>query len=323
MVSRRTLLAGAVCCLALRGVAAQRRIYRIAYFAPGVDSPARGRDAFFARLEELGYRVGHNLTVDYRFAEGRLDRLPALAREVVAAKPDLIYSLSTQTTLAASRATGTIPIVFIAVTDPQGAGLVRSLRAPGTNVTGISNQADEAQVKLLQLLKDVFPSAVDVAVLYNPLNESEARVLRALAQASAPLGLRLRTLEASRPEEFAPAFRRLAAKRPDVLFVMAGPLADTERERIVALARDGRIAAVYGLSGFADAGGLMAYSFDFADQNRAAAGIVDKVLRGTNVAEIAVEQPTRFELVLNLATAKAQGIRFPSQVLLRADRLIQ
>jgi putative tryptophan/tyrosine transport system substrate-binding protein len=303
---------------------AQQRIYRIGYLSPlSVAASAPTRAAFFNRLEELGYRAEHNLVVDHRTADGRLDLLLGLAAELVALKPDILFAVGTQATLVASKATATIPIVFVAVTDPEGLGIVKSLRQPGGNATGLSNQADEQQLKLLQLVKEIFPAASDVAILYNPLNATEVRTLSALKQAAATLGLNLRVIEARAPRDFTPAFKLLKAKRPDVLYVMAGPLMFTERARIVALANSQHQAAVYGLDGFAEVGGLMSYSFSLTEQHRAAAAFIDKILKGASPAVLPVEQPTRFELVLNLRTAKALGMSFPAAVLVRADRVIE
>ncbi len=324
MTSRRAILIGAASLIMTGRGGAQTRIYRIGYLGPSsAAATAPNRVAFSSGLEALGYRAGLNVAVEYRFAEGRLDRLPGLAAELVALKPDILFASGTQATLAASKATGTIPIVFVAVTDPNGLGIVKSLRQPGTNATGLSNQSHEFQLKLLQLVKDAFPDASDMAVLYNPLNVTEPRTLSALKQAGAKLGLNVRAIEAKAPGDFVPAFKLLKAKRPGVLYVIGGPLMFQERERIVALANGQHQAAVYGLSAFAEAGGLMSYSFRLIEQHRAAASYIDKILKGANPAALPVEQPTRFELVLNLRTAKAQGISFPSAMLVRADRVIE
>ena len=230
LTSRRTLLVGAVS-LAVAGPAgAQTRTYHMGYLAPG-DGAGPSPAALFAALEEVGYRKGQNLVVQQRFADGRLDRLPSMATELVLLKPDILVSTGTQATLAASKATTTIPTVFVAVTDPVGQGIVKSLRQPGTNATGLSNQADEAQIKLLQLVKEVFPEASDVAILYNPLNAPEVRTLSVLQKAGSTLALNVRTIEARTPEDFAPAFKKLKGRRADVLYVMAGPLADMQRDR--------------------------------------------------------------------------------------------
>jgi ABC-type uncharacterized transport system substrate-binding protein len=323
MTTRRTILIGAASLVMMGRGDAQQRTYRLGYLTGGAAAAyAPNRDALLSRLEQLGYREGHNLVVDIRFADGQLDQLPAMMAELVALKPDILFAFGTEATLVASKATKTIPIVFGGVTDPEGLGIIKSLRQPGTNATGLSNQADEFQVKLLQLVKEAFPATSDVAILYNPLNTPELRTLRVLKQAGLTLGLHLRAIEAKTAGDFLPAFKLLKAKRPDVLYVMAGPLMGTQREHIVALANGQRQATVYGLAGFAEVGGLMSYSFNLIEQHRVAAAFIDKILRGANPAVLPVEQPTRFELVLNLRTAKALGISFPSAVLIRADRVI-
>lgn len=322
-LTRRAILTAIGSLALVRNATAQPRTYRLAYLAGGspvANSPYQR--ALVGRLEELGYREGQNLMIERRFADGRLERLPALAAALVQHKPDVLFATSTQATLAAVQATRTIPIVFAAVTDPEGLGIVKSLRQPGTNATGVSNQGDELQVKLLQLIREVFPSAMTVAVLHNPLNTSEVRIVAALKPAAATLALRLRPLEAASPESFEPAFQRLKAERPDVLYVLAGPLMFSQRERIVALANALRQPAVYGLREFVDAGGLMSYSFDLIEQHRIAAAVVVRILKGESPGAIPVEQPIRFELTLNRRAAQAQGVKFPEAVLLRADRVI-
>jgi putative ABC transport system substrate-binding protein len=319
------MLAGAGAALAMTGWAsAEQRVHRLAYLvgnAPDDNAPYRG--ALFGRLAELGYREGHNLVIERRFAEGKFDRLPALAAELVALKPDVMLAGGTNAALAASKATRTIPIVFVAVADPVGMGIIKTLRHPGTNATGLSNQADEFQVKLLQLLKEAFPSASRVAILHDPLNPSLLHTVATLKQAGPTLGLDLRVIEVRSPADLVASFKVLKAERPDVLYVLSSAFFNTQRIRIVELANGQRQVAVYGLTEFADAGGLMSYSFSVIEQFRSAATFIDKILKGAKPAELPVEQPTRFELVLNLKTAKAQGVSFPPAVLLRADRVIE
>ena len=325
MTSRRAILIGAASLVAASRASTQQGNYRMGYLSAGATTTAAPYSkALLSRLEELGYRPGHNLAVERRFADSQLDRLPELAAELVALKPDILFAAGTQATLALSKTTRTIPIVFAAVTDPVGLGIVKSLQQPGTNATGLSNQADEFQTKLLELVKDAFPTADEVAVLHNPLNEAEVRlILPQLKQAGATLGLNLRMVGVRTPGELVPVFELLKAKRPDVLYVLGNPLTFAEHQRIVALANAQRQAAVYGFAEFAEAGGLMSYSFSLIAQHRAAADFVNKILRGANPAVLPIQQPTRFELVLNLKTAREQGISFPSRVLLRADRVIE
>jgi putative ABC transport system substrate-binding protein len=212
--------------------------------------------------------------------------------------------------------------VFAAVSDPVGMGVIKALRQPGTNATGLSNQADELGLKLWQLLREAFPAASRVAVLHDPSNVPNARMLPRLKQTGATLALNLRVVEARSPQDLVAAFGVLKSERPDVLYVLAAAFFFSQRRRIVEMANDQRQLAVYGLTEFADAGGLMSYSFSLIEQFRSAATCIDKVLRGANPAELPVEQPTRFELVVNLRTARAQGVTFPSALLLRADRVI-
>ena len=305
-------------------VRAQLRTYRMGYLGSSSSAAtSHFQKALFGRLEELGYREGRNLVVERRFADGRLERLPALAAELVALKPDLLFSAASQATLAAAKATSTIPVVFVAVPDPVGQGIVKSLGRPSTNATGLSSQNVEIHAKRLQLLKEAFPSASRVVVLHNPLNTYELSVLAILKSVSATLALQLRVIEARSPEEITQAFKTFQAGQPDVLYVIESPLTFTERDRIVELANNYRLAAVYGLNEFAEAGGLISYSLNLIEHYRAAARFIDKILKGAKPADLPVEQPTRWEMVINLRTAKAQAIRFPPAVLLRADRVIE
>ena len=300
------------------------RSYRLAYLVPA--SPAANelnQRALFGGLAELGYREGHNLVIDRRFAEGRLHQLPALAAELLALKPDVFFAGGSQATLAVSKATTTVPIVFVAVSDPVAMRIVKSLQRPGTNATGLSNQAEEFQIKTLQLLKEVFPSASRVALLHDPTNQPLVLMLPTLKQAAATLALNLRVIEARSPEDLVPAFELLKAERPDVLYVLSAAFFVSQRGRIVELVNAQRQVTVYGQNEFADAGGLMAFSFNTIEQYRASAAFIDKILKGANPADLPVEQPTRFDLVLNLKTARAQGVTFPRAVLLRADRVIE
>ena len=322
--TRRQVLTGAASVAMARWASAVQRPYRLAYLVPASRAANEvNQRALFGALAELGYREGQNLVVERRFADGRLDRLSVLAAELVALKPDVFFAAGSQATLAASKATTTVPIVFVAVSDPVGMRVVKSLRRPGTNATGLSNQAEDFQVKALQLLREVFPSASRVALLYDPTNPPLVQILPTLNRTAATLGMNLRTIEARSPEDLVPAFELLKSQRPDVLYVLSAAFFVSERGRIVELVNAQRQVAVYGHIDFADAGGLMAFSFDTAEQYRASATFIDKILKGANPAELPIEQPTRFDLVLNRKTATAQGVMFPHSVLLRADRVIE
>jgi putative ABC transport system substrate-binding protein len=274
-------------------------------------------------LRKLGYSEGENLIVERRFAEGRLERLPALAAELVALKPDVIFAGASQAALAAAGATGTIPIVFVAVSDPVGLGIVKTLARPGTNATGLSAQNIEVHSKRLQLLKEVFPSASRVTVLHNPLNVVERQMLAVLKEASRSLNIEMRILEIRSEQEFDGVFKSLDSQRPDVLYVLESPFSFLHRARIVDLVNARRLHAVYGLHDYVHAGGLMSYSFPLLEHYRTGAEFVSKILKGAKPADIPVEQPTRFELVVNLKTAKAQGVIFPAAILARADWMIE
>jgi putative ABC transport system substrate-binding protein len=326
VTTRRQLLvgSGAALFLAAARVNAQSRIYRMGFLS--AQSPAaiaHLQMSLFTELRKLGYTEGQNLIVERRFAEGRLERLPALARELVALKPDVIFAGASQAALAAARATSTIPIVFVAVSDPVGLGIVKSLARPGTNATGLSAQNIEVHSKRLQLLKEVFPSASRVTVLHNPLNVVERQMLAVLKEASGSLNIELRILEIRSEQEFDVAFKTLDSQRPDVLYVLESPFTFLHRARIVELVNARRLHAVYGLHDYVHAGGLMAYAFPLLDHYRTGAEFVAKVLKGAKPADLPVEQPTRFELIINLKTAKVQDVTFPPAILTRADRVIE
>ena len=325
-MQRRQLLVRSLLLVLLTGsrAEAQPRIYRLAYLSQGNEREAsQGWNTLAERLEALGYREGRNLVVERRHADGQLERLPALAAELVAHKPDLILTSASFAALAASKATSTIPIVFTFVGDPVGMGIVKSLGRPGTNATGLSGQSLELIAKRLQLLKEVAPSISRVAVLHDPLNAISVTILAQLRETSKALGLVLRAVEVKSPQEFAAALKALEAERPDALYVMEGPRPATQIERIVEFANGLRVPAIYGDTSHSDAGGLMSFSWNAIDQWQRAATYIDRILRGTKPADLPVELPLQFEVVLNLKTANALGVRFPQTVLLRASRAIE
>ena len=300
------------------------RAYRMAYLGSGSDAgSAHLQNDLFAGLRELGYAEGENLVVERRFADGAFERLPGLAAELVALRPDVLFVTGTQGAVAAAQATRTTPIVFASVSYPVGMGLVRTLKNPGTNLTGLANQSDVLSRKRLELLKEVFPRSARVAVIHNPHNAVEALILAAIAEASGRLKLELTLVQVKTEQDYAQAFSELRSNRPDALYVIENPLSFTNRERIVDGVSGQRLPAVYGLAEFAGAGGLMSYSYSLPGQVRAAAKFVDRIFQGAKPADLPVELPAYFELVLNLRTAKAQGVRFPKAVLARADRVIE
>jgi putative ABC transport system substrate-binding protein len=293
----------------------------------GVTSPSDRPpllDAFRQRLRELGWVEGQNIVIDYRYAEDRVDRLPDLAAELVRLKVDLIVSFGTQGVTAAKNATETTPIVMIAVRDPVGTGLIASLAHPGGNVTGVSGYAGlESVAKQLELLKVTVPKIRRVAILSNPTNAYHQLAIREVNVAARSLGVQLQLLEARGPNEFDGVFAAMAKERVGALLVLSDAMFSSHRTRLADLAARSRLPAAYGNSESVEAGGLMSYGPSFLDLFRLAATYVDQILKGAKPATLPVEQPTKYELVINLKTAKALGLTIPESVLLRADHVIE
>ncbi len=280
-------------------------------------------EAFRQGLRELGYVEGQNVAIEYRFGEGRPERLPALAAELVRLKVDVIVATSPPAPEAAKQATSTIPIVAAATGDPVAEGLVASIARPGGNITGLASISPEVVGKQLELLKEVAPKVSRVAVLQNPSSQGHPFVLRQAEGAARALGVQLHILQARTPPEIDAAFAAMRSQRAGGVLVLRDPLFFTRRTQIAALAAKSRLPAVYGNREHAEAGGLMAYGASGAHMFRRAATYVDKILKGAKPADLPVEQPTRFELVINLKTAKALGLTIPQLVLIRADQVIQ
>ena len=296
----------------------------MAYLGPTTDAgSAHLQHALFARLHDFGYVEGKNLLVERRFAEGEYDRLEALAAELVAFKPDVLFVSGTQGAIAVSRVTRSIPVVFVTVSYPVAMGLVRSLAYPGTNMTGLVNPSDLLSRARLHLLKDLVPKAKKVAVLHNSQNAVESLMLAAIREANEKLRMSLAQLAVTSEQDLSMAFDALSGMRADGLYVIESPLNFMHRARIIESVSEEYLPAVYGFSEFAEAGGLMSYSTSLVEQFRVAADFIDKILRGAKPAELAVAQPARFELVINLKTAKALDITIPRSVLRRADRVIE
>src|SRR5262245_22180290 len=287
----------------------------------------RSREAFFQGLRDLGYAEGRNLVIEYRDAEGRVDRFPALATELVALKVDVIVTAGgTLAAQAAKRATTTLPIVFTAVGDPVAEGLVTSLARPGGNLTGLSAVFSELVSKWLELLKQAVPGVSRVAILLKPdalPERAKANRLNAVDAAARALRVRLQVVEARGPEEFDRAFSDMAQARAEALVVWATPVFNLERRRLVDLAAKNRLPAVYSFRTYVNAGGLMSYGPDRSDMFRRAATYVDKILKGAKPGDLPVEQPTKFELVINLKAATALGLTIPPSLLQRADEVIR
>jgi putative ABC transport system substrate-binding protein len=280
-------------------------------------------EAFQEGLRELGYVEGQNIVIEYRSAEGKDERLPGLAAELVRLKVDVIVAASPPATEAAKRATSTVPIVFALSGDPVAAGLVASLARPGGNITGLATISGEVVGKQLELLKRVAPKVSRVAVLQNPSNPGHALTLPQAEGAARALGVQLQVLKARTPSEIEVAFAAMRSQRADGALVLRDAMFREQRAQIVALAAKSRLPAVYGLREEAEAGGLMAYGASVPQLFRRAATYVDKILKGAKPADLPVEQPTKFELVINLKTAKALGLTIPPSLLGQADQVIQ
>jgi putative tryptophan/tyrosine transport system substrate-binding protein len=276
--------------------------------------------AFVQRLRELGWMEGRNVAIEVRWAEGRDERSAEIAAEFVRLKVDVIVTWSTPTALAAKQATPAIPIVFAIAGDPVGNGLVASLARPGGNVTGLSVQLADLAGKRLELLREFIPGLRRLAIMGNVGNPFIVLEMSETQAAARTLGLEVATLKIRRPQDIASSFESLKA---DALYVAADPVLSTNRVRVVTLALSARLPTIYGFREFVEAGGLMSYGASFPDQFRRAADLVDKILRGAKAADIPVEQPTKFDLVVNLTTAKALGLEVPPTLLARADEVIE
>jgi putative ABC transport system substrate-binding protein len=278
--------------------------------------------AFVQRLRELGWIDGRDLAIEYRWAEGRNERYAEIAAEFARLKVDVIVTLATPATLAVKQATAVIPIVFVSVADPVGIGLVASLARPGGNATGLSAQTLDLVGKRLELLREVVPDLRRLAIMAN-IGAPGAVLEMAEAQAAArKLSLEVTTSEIRRAEDIAPAFEALR-ERADALYLCPDPLMNSNRTRINILAVGARLPTMHGVREYVEVGGLMSYGANVPDQYRRAADLVDKILRGAKPADIPVEQPTKFDLVINLTTAKALGLTIPESFLLRADEVIE
>jgi ABC-type uncharacterized transport system substrate-binding protein len=329
-MNRRTFLCGlTLATLAVPLVAeAQQatKVPRIGYLM--VDQAANPdlHEAFRQGLRDLGYVEARNLVIEYRDAEGKFERLPALAAELVALKVDVIVAGGTPHALAAQQATRTIPIVVTGAGDPVTSGLVTSLARPGGNVTGLSNLRPDLVGKCLEQLKQAVPGVSHVAVLWQPggrRERTEKDMLKEAEVAGRALGVRLQFVEARGPADFDRAFSDTTRARAGALTVLPSTMLNNERRRLVDLAAKNRLPTVYALREAVDVGGLMSYGPNGADMYRRAATYVDKILKGAKPGDLPVEQPTKFELVINLKTAKALGLTIPPSVLGRADQVIQ
>jgi putative ABC transport system substrate-binding protein len=280
-------------------------------------------EAFRQRLRELGYVEGKNIVIEYRYAEGKRERLSALAAELVRLKVDVIVTTGVVPVLAAKKANPTIPIVFAASSDPVGSGLVSSLAQPGGTITGLSQMAPDLDGKRLELLKEAFPKIVRVAFLWQAGGIRGNLELTDMEAAAKVLGIKLLSLPVRSLDDFDSAFARAKREGAQTLITTTGALIVTQRRRVLDFAAKNRLPAMYPNSEFVEAGGLMSYGPDYTELWRRAADFVDKILKGTKPADMPVEQPTKFEFLVNLKTAKQIGLTIPQKVLERADKVIR
>ena len=300
------------------------KVRRIGLLSPSSPSDdALSYQAFRLGLRDLGWAEGKNISFEYRYAEGRHDRFPALAADLVHLKVDVIVTAVTSDSLAAQKATRTIPIVMAAGGDPVAIGLVESLARPGGNVTGLSQMISELGGKRLALLKEMVPKLSLVAVLWNPQSASSTLYWKEIQLPARQLGLQLHSLKVRGPDDFDKAFEDATRARAGALVVTGDPVITANLKRIAGLAAKSRLPSIYQSSALADAGGLVAYGPDRAELYRRAATYVDKILKGAKPGDLPIEPPTKFELVINLKTAKALGLTIPQSLLLRADEVIQ
>ena len=285
-------------------------------------SPAR-REAFRQGLRELGYVEGKNIVIEQRYAEGKFDRRPALAAELVRLKVDIIVTAGPQTTRPAKQATSTIPIVMAQDPDPVGNGFVASLARPGGNITGLATLAPELSGKQLELLKETVPKLSRVGVFGTSINPGNAQNLREVELAAKAFGVKLQYLDVLSPKDFETAFRAASKGLADAVLMLPGSVLGLQRAQLADLAVKSRLPAIYPQAEFTEAGGLMYYGTNTPDLFRRAATFVDKILKGAKPADLPVEQPKKFEFIINLKAAKQIGLTIPPNVLARADKVIR
>jgi putative tryptophan/tyrosine transport system substrate-binding protein len=300
------------------------KLWWIGYLSSSSAERERARLAAFQQgLRELGYLEGKSVFIEQRYAGGEFARLPELAAELARLKVDVFVVAGAPAAHAAKKTSNVIPIVMTAVADPVGMGLVASLARPGGSITGLSDFNTGVVVKRLELLREVAPSASRVAVLLNPTNPSNPPQLKLTQAAAATLAVTLLAFEATRADEIDRAFAAIKLERPGALIVIGDPLLGSHAKRIIELSTRNRLPAIYWNREFPNAGGLMSYGTNFDDLWRRAATYVDKILKGAKPADLPIEQPTKFELVINLKTAKVLGLTIPRSLLVRADEVIQ
>ena len=301
---------------------AAAKVYRLGWL--GISDTPLYTAAFTRGLQERGYRQGENIVIERRYFEGKVDQLPALAAELLRLKPDVIVTAGNVPTQALMRETSTIPIIMATSSDPVGTGLVASLARPGGNITGMTQDVGlEVLLKTMQLLKEALPKSSHVAVLFDPRNSPNVMALPMLQKAAPGLALTLYPFEIRNPADMRYAFAAMTQKPINALLVLPNAVTITHRQLQIDLAAEHRMPAMYWWRELTSLGGLMSYGVDFAEQWRRAAGYVDRVLQGAKPSELPIEQPTKFELVINLKTAKALGVAMPQSILVQADEMIE
>ena len=321
-----TLAAGALAFAAPPGSFGQQqgKVWRVGFLTlrPASES-SQYTDAFLKGMRELGYVEGRNLVVEWRFADGKFERLPGLAADLVQLKVDVIVAVASPAIGAAQKATTTIPIVMATTADPVGGGFVKSLARPGGNITGLSNMGGDISGKLVDLLLAAVPKLSRVVVLVSPTSTNYRTTSESIQSGARKAGVKTLAAEASTPQEIENAFSMIARENADAVIVVAASLFDLQKRQIAELALKYRIPSMFGNRANVEAGGLMSYGRRLTDNYRRAASYVDKILKGAKPGDLPVEQPVWFELVVNLKTAKALGLTIPQSLLLRADEVIQ
>lgn len=327
-LARRQVVLASTALLCGFGARAQdRKVWRIGVLSPRsrpdpVESDTNFR-SLVEGLRELGYVEGRNLRLDWRFADGRMERLPAFAEELARFKVDAIVAAGNQAIAAAQKSTATIPIVIATSIDPVGSGFVKTLAHPGGNITGLSNLTGEISAKHLELLVGAVPGLSRVAVLIDPSNAAHATIVKSVQNAAAATHVQILVLEARSPSEIESAFAAMSRQKAGGVIVAVDGLFTRQAGQIAQLAGKERMASIYTSAALAEAGGLFGYGQDFADNYRRAAAYLDKIFKGARPADLPVEQSTKFVLTVNLKTAKTLGISVPASIMLRADKVIQ
>ncbi len=327
MTSRRQFLVAMGAGLSLAPLASraqQAKIPRIGFLGNSTAAfEANLVGPFREGLRDLRYVEGQNIIIEYRWAEGKYERFPALIAELIALKVDVIVTAGAPASVAVKKATATIPLVFVAVGDPVGIDLVASFARPGGNITGLSSIALDLEAKRVELITEVVPKLSHVSVLWNPANATHVIVVKQVYAAAHVLRLKIQSVGVRAAPELDHAFDAIIRERPAALVVLADRVFLHNRARIVDFAARNRLPAVYAYRELVDIGGLMSFGPNYADMHRRAATYVDKILKGAKASDLPVEQPMKFELVINMKTAKALGIKIPQSILLRADEVIE